>query len=88
MEIFLGSCFSHENTGQARANNVQSVLTKNLIDICIGTLAWWACGFAFAWAGSEDRFIGGKGYFFGADFTTEAATGRSALGYGERIHEW
>ena len=30
---------------------VQNIMLKNLTDVCVGTLGWWATGWAFAYGG-------------------------------------
>lgn len=47
-----------------RAKNVKNILLKNVIDVCIGALAWWAVGFAFAFGEcGENGFIGHANFF-------------------------
>src|ERR671910_1660552 len=52
--------------GFSRAKNAGTVVPKILINFGIAALAWWACGFAFAFGGdvaSGDPLIGSTGFF-------------------------
>lgn len=40
-----------------------SILFKNIIDCMVGSLAWLACGYAFAFGRSQGQFIGTEGFF-------------------------
>jgi Amt family ammonium transporter len=63
-----------------RAKNAQSIMLKNLADVCGGTVGWWVCGWAFAYGGpykdgmNENRFVGTK-QFFGSGFLTVDSEG-------------
>lgn len=70
--------FAFLEAGSVRAMNTVNILWKNLADFFIGTIVFWAVGFAFAFGdlSSEsenavaNRFIGLK-YFFGFANPTE-----------------
>ena len=50
-------------------------MVKNVVDICVGGLAYWAFGFAFAFGDkSGTNGFTGVGYFF-TDFGVDGATG-------------
>jgi Amt family ammonium transporter len=52
--------------GSIRAKNVKNVILWNLLDSCGGGLAFWACGYAFAYGGDDDgkkTFIGNTNFF-------------------------
>merc|ERR1740138_1405681 len=59
--------------GTCRAKNVQNILLKNLMDVCVGTVGWYAFGWAFAYGGpfddkyAKNKFIGYE-QFFGGGF--------------------
>jgi Amt family ammonium transporter len=56
--------------GSIRAKNVKNVILWNLLDSCGGGLAFWACGYAFAYGGDDDgpkTFIGNTGFFLRND---------------------
>ncbi len=58
-------------TGSIRAKNVKNVILWNLLDSCGGGLAFWACGYAFAYGGDDEEgdktFIGNAGFFLKGD---------------------
>lgn len=54
--------------GSIRAKNVKNVILWNLLDSCGGGLAFWACGYAFAYGGDnadidKKTFIGNTNFF-------------------------
>jgi len=52
--IFLMQAgFATLSAGSIRAKNVKNILLKNLLDACIGALAWYFVGFGFAYDGSS-----------------------------------
>lgn len=78
--MFMHAGFAMLETGSCRAKNASNVLMKNLVNVCVGTLGWWAFGWAFAY-GAEANVTGGNGFigasgFFGWDFyTRDGSTG-------------
>jgi ammonium transporter, Amt family len=60
--------FAMLTAGSIRAKNVKNVLLWNLLDSCGGGLAFWMCGWAFAYGGDDAKkdewtFIGTKNFF-------------------------
>ena len=56
--------------GSIRAKNVKNVILWNLLDSCGGGLAFWVCGYAFAYGGDDDgpkTFIGNENFFLTGD---------------------
>jgi Amt family ammonium transporter len=57
--------------GSIRAKNVKNVILWNLLDSCGGGLAFWCCGYAFAYGGDDEggpkTFIGNTGFFLRND---------------------
>eukprot|EP00446_Apocalathium_sp_SHHI-4_P084180 CAMPEP_0177513906 /NCGR_PEP_ID=MMETSP0369-20130122/44023_1 /TAXON_ID=447022 ORGANISM="Scrippsiella hangoei-like, Strain SHHI-4" /NCGR_SAMPLE_ID=MMETSP0369 /ASSEMBLY_ACC=CAM_ASM_000364 /LENGTH=730 /DNA_ID=CAMNT_0018992541 /DNA_START=51 /DNA_END=2242 /DNA_ORIENTATION=+ len=51
--MFMQAGFAMVEAGCCRAKNVQNILLKNLFDVCIGTLGWWALGWSIAYGRSE-----------------------------------
>lgn len=45
-------------TGSGRAKNVRNILLKNLLDVMLAALVWWAVGYAFAYGQSAQGVIG------------------------------
>eukprot|EP00930_Biecheleria_cincta_P094842 TRINITY_DN8640_c0_g1_i7.p1 TRINITY_DN8640_c0_g1~~TRINITY_DN8640_c0_g1_i7.p1 ORF type:complete len:572 (+),score=93.39 TRINITY_DN8640_c0_g1_i7:21-1736(+) len=56
--MFMHAGFAMLETGCCRVKNAQNVLMKNMVNVCVGTLGWWICGWAFAY-GSEGNPAGG-----------------------------
>ncbi|CAE8622715.1 unnamed protein product [Polarella glacialis] len=81
--MFMQAGFAMVESGCCRAKNVQNILLKNLTDVCVGTLGWWLCGWAFAYGGPYDddglkpnRFMSSEGAL-GWDFLIrDDATGQ------------
>ncbi|CAE8645175.1 unnamed protein product [Polarella glacialis] len=81
--MFMQGGFAMVESGCCRAKNVQNILLKNLTDVCVGTLGWWLCGWAFAYGGpfdddgfKQNRFMGSEGAM-GTDFLIrDDATGQ------------
>lgn len=66
--LFMQAGFSLVEAGMIRAKNVGNVMMKNLMDLCLGALAFFAVGFAIAFGGDMSgigKFIGGSGWFMG-----------------------
>lgn len=60
--------------GSIRAKNVKNVILWNLLDSCGGGIAFWACGYAFAYGGDSldgadtgKTFVGNRGFFLQND---------------------
>jgi len=65
--MFMQAGFAMVEAGSVSAKNSQGILMKNLLDACIGAIAWFALGYGFAFGGdAEDKgkFIG-TSLFFG-----------------------
>ena len=81
--FFMQAGFALVEAGFARAKNTVNILTKNMMDFCIGGLAFWAFGFAVMFGGSRiapgtevgNAFLGYSGFFLSGaayDVTTAA----------------
>jgi len=71
--IFMQAGFALVEAGLTRSKNVANIMMKNLMDFCVGALAFFCVGYAIAFGGSFDgigRFIGGGGWFLGEDAFT------------------
>lgn len=64
--IFMQAGFALVEAGLTRAKSVSNIMMKNLMDFCVGVLAFAAVGFGFAF-GSGNEFIGTSGWFIGSD---------------------
>lgn len=48
--------------GSVRHKNYVSSILKNVLDVVIGTLAWWLIGYGFAYGDDHNGFIGRTGF--------------------------
>eukprot|EP01062_Namystynia_karyoxenos_P060671 TRINITY_DN5234_c0_g4_i1.p1 TRINITY_DN5234_c0_g4~~TRINITY_DN5234_c0_g4_i1.p1 ORF type:complete len:2710 (+),score=818.18 TRINITY_DN5234_c0_g4_i1:96-8132(+) len=57
--------FAYVEEASVRADNVQSIVFKNLGDCCFGALVWWASGFGLAFGnnGSDNQVFGTADFF-------------------------
>merc|ERR1719399_2089589 len=49
--FFMHAGFAMLEAGTGRAKNVQAILIKNLITVCMGTLGWYLLGWSLAYGG-------------------------------------
>jgi Amt family ammonium transporter len=78
--FFMQAGFALLEAGSVRAKNTKNILLKNTLDACLGTLVWFAWGFAFAFGADADDpndFIGGTAFYFLEDVPYDAATQRT-----------
>ncbi len=64
--FFMQAGFAMVEAGFTRAKNAVNILMKNLLDFSIGSVAFWAIGFAIMF-GDGNWFMGLKGWFVNAD---------------------
>lgn len=70
--FFMQAGFAYVEAGFTRAKNTNNIMMKNLMDFALGTLAFWAFGFAFMFgdgngaADGNGAFIGLTGFFLQA----------------------
>ena len=48
--------FAFLEAGAVQSKNSKNVLFKNLMDLAIGSLAWWMIGFGIAGTGASGMF--------------------------------
>jgi Amt family ammonium transporter len=72
--FFMQAGFAAVETGFTRAKNACNIMMKNLLDFCIGSIAFWAIGFGLMF-GLTTGFIGKSGFFFDADATDSIVPG-------------
>jgi len=63
--FFMQAGFAMVETGFTRAKNACNIMMKNLMDFAVGTIVWFAVGFALMFS-SGNGFIGFTSGFFGA----------------------
>ncbi len=56
--FFMQVGFVVLETGSSRAKNAKNILMKNMVDVMICALAWWAVGYALAYGASAGGIIG------------------------------
>jgi Amt family ammonium transporter len=82
--MFMHPGFALLETGCSRAKNAQSVLFKNILNVTVGSVAWYIFGFGFAYGGPnkdgllENKFIGSM-KFAGGGFLTADDDGNMAI---------
>ena len=70
--FFMQAGFAMVEAGFTRAKNAVNILMKNLMDFSIGSLAYWAIGFAVMF-GTGGWFMGTSGWFVPTDTTAFAS---------------
>lgn len=74
--VFIMQCgFAMLTAGSVRTKNTKNVLLKNVLDACVGAIAYWLFGYAFAYGegGGAQKFIGAGNFALSGgfdDFTT------------------
>lgn len=61
--FFMQAGFAMVETGFTRAKNAGNIMMKNLMDFCLGSLAFWGVGFGLMF-GASNGFFGTTGFFF------------------------
>ena len=62
--FFMQAGFTLVETGFARSKNAGNIIMKNLMDFCIGSVAFWAIGYSLMYGDSISGFIGTPSLFF------------------------
>ena len=70
--FFMQAGFAMVESGFTRAKNAVNILMKNLMDFSMGSIAYWAIGFAIMF-GAGNAFMGTSGWFVPADSTAFAS---------------
>jgi len=84
--MFMQAGFAMLEAGCARDKNVQSILMKNMIDICVGTLGWFSVGWSLAYVDVKEKsgiFGTGNGDFGSEFFFADVTVDMSADGAGQ-----
>lgn len=64
--MWMQAGFALVETGLTRAKNAVNICMKNLMDFCIGSVAYWAVGFGLMF-GAGSAFVGQSGWFLKAE---------------------
>ncbi|XP_072032959.1 putative ammonium transporter 1 [Amphiura filiformis] len=62
--MFMQCGFAFLEAGSVRSKNTTNILTKNLLDVCLAGITYWAFGYAFAFGEPGNAFIGTRFFFF------------------------
>ena len=68
--FFMQAGFAMVETGFTRAKSSINIMMKNLMDFSVGSLAFWAVGFAIMFGATTTGGFGTTGFFF-SDFGAE-----------------
>lgn len=69
MVMFMHAGFAVLEAGSCRQKNASTVLLKNILTVCIGTIMWYLLGYGIAYGVAEDPSeITGSELFVGAKF--------------------
>jgi len=61
--FFMQAGFAMVETGLTRAKNSCNILMKNLLDFCIGSIAFWAIGYGIMFGADKMGLFGTSGFF-------------------------
>jgi len=64
--FFMQAGFAMVETGLTRAKNSCNILMKNLMDFCVGSIAYWAVGFGIMFGADAMGLFGTNGFFLSA----------------------
>jgi Amt family ammonium transporter len=65
--MFMQAGFACVESGFCRAKNVTNLMTKNLLDFVVGSLAFWAVGFGIIMGTDWNGLIGSTKFFLAGD---------------------
>ena len=60
--FWMQAGFAYVEGGLTRAKNTNNIMMKNLMDFCVGSLAYWVIGFGLMF-GAGNAFVGTSGFF-------------------------
>ncbi|MBM3215169.1 ammonium transporter [Candidatus Poribacteria bacterium] len=61
--FFMQAGFALVESGFTRSKNTVNILMKNLLDFCLGSMAFWAVGFGIMYGSSQGGFLGTGRWF-------------------------
>ena len=65
--LFMHAGFAMLSAGAVRSKNARNILLCISLDLCMCCLAWYICGFAFAFGKDDGNGFIGTSYFVGFD---------------------
>ncbi|MFZ1982822.1 MAG: ammonium transporter [Desulfatitalea sp.] len=68
--FFMQAGFALVETGFTRAKNAINIMMKNLMDFCVGSIAFWAVGFGLMFGVTTTGWFGTDGFFL-SDWTPD-----------------
>lgn len=69
--LFMQAGFALVEAGLTRAKNVSNIMMKNLMDMAIALLAFWAVGYGIAYGADAGSLIGSDTFFLQSDAAYE-----------------
>lgn len=63
MVFFMQAGFALLESGMTRSKNAINVIMKNYLDVCLGSIVFWAVGFGLMFGINKSGFIGTSGFF-------------------------
>ncbi len=69
--FFMQAGFAMVEAGFTRSKNAVNIMMKNLLDFAVGSLAYWAIGFAIMFGATSTGWFGTTGFFF-SDLTRDS----------------
>ena len=76
--FFMQAGFAMVESGFTRAKNAVNILMKNLMDFSMGSIAYWAIGFAIMF-GAGNAFMGTSGWFVPSQELTAGAAANTSV---------
>lgn len=76
--FFMQAGFAMVESGFTRAKNAVNILMKNLMDFSMGTIAYWAIGFAIMF-GAGNAFMGTSGWFVPSETLSVGAEASTSI---------
>ncbi len=76
--FFMQAGFAMVESGFTRAKNAVNILMKNLMDFSMGSIAYWAIGFAIMF-GAGNAFMGTSGWFVPSEELSAGAAASSSV---------
>ncbi|MDF1764171.1 MAG: ammonium transporter [Oleibacter sp.] len=65
--FFMQAGFALLESGSSRAKNAVNVMMKNYVDVCVGSLCFWAIGFGLMFGDNTTGLIGTSNFMFTSD---------------------